>query len=59
MSKLHQRCILELVDLAKPATTGNRLVDDHESMVTAGETADNWKDRNWGREGQQPKLQLP
>lgn len=30
-----------------------------ESMVTAGKTADNWKDSNRGSEGQQPKLQLP
>ncbi|XP_075304756.1 retrovirus-related Pol polyprotein from type-1 retrotransposable element R2 [Odontesthes bonariensis] len=29
------------------------------SMATAGETADNWKDSNRGREGQQPELQLP
>lgn len=28
-------------------------------MATAGETADNWKDSNRGREGHQPKLQLP
>ena len=59
VSKLHRKCMLELVDLAKPVTSGNRPDDDHESMATAGETADNWKDSTRGSEGQQPKLQLP
>lgn len=52
VSRVHLECMHELAELAKPVTTMN-------CMVTVGETVDNWKDSNRGREGQQPKLQLP
>lgn len=38
VSKLHRMCMLKLVELAKPVTSGNRPDDNH------GKYGDCWKD---------------